>query len=77
MSDLSARTAYVLSISNRAAAGVYEDTTGPRIVKALTELGFGEVDSEVVPDGEPVRVALDARGQRGASTSSCRPAAPG
>lgn len=66
MSDLSARTAYVLSISNRAAAGVYEDTTGPRIVKALTELGFGAVESEIVPDGEPVRVAMTRAVERGA-----------
>lgn len=58
MSGLTTKRAYVLSISNRAAAGVYEDTTGPRIVTALTELGFGEVDSAVVPDGEPVRDAL-------------------
>lgn len=65
MNDLSARTAYVLSISNRAAAGVYADTTGPRIVEALAELGFGRVDSEIVPDGEPVRVALTHAVERG------------
>lgn len=55
---LSERSALVLSVSNRAAAGVYDDTTGPRIVKALQEKGFGAVSAEVVPDGEPVRVAL-------------------
>lgn len=65
MSRLAARTAYVLSISNRAAAGVYEDTTGPRIVSALTDLGVGTVTSEVVPDGEPVRDALLAAVGRG------------
>jgi molybdenum cofactor synthesis domain-containing protein len=52
------RRAVVLSISNRAAAGVYDDTTGPRIVSALEEQGFVEVTGEVVPDGEPVRAAL-------------------
>jgi len=48
----------VLSVSNRAAAGVYADTTGPRIVEALEEMGFGEVDAAVVPDGVAVREAL-------------------
>lgn len=52
------RTAVVISVSNRASAGVYEDTTGPRIISALTDLGIGEVDGKVVPDGEPVRHAL-------------------
>ncbi len=55
---LSERTALVLSVSNRAAAGVYDDTTGPRIVQALEELGFRAVSGKVVPDGQPVREAL-------------------
>ncbi len=50
--------AVVLSVSNRAATGVYDDTTGPRIVGALRDLGFGDVQSDVVPDGESVREAL-------------------
>jgi molybdenum cofactor synthesis domain-containing protein len=58
MNDLSGRTALVVSVSNRAAAGVYEDTTGPRIVAALQEWGCVEVRAIVVPDGEPVREAL-------------------
>jgi molybdenum cofactor synthesis domain-containing protein len=58
MSDLGRRTAVVIAVSNRASAGVYEDTTGPRIVAALTDLGFGDVTSQVVPDGQPVRDAL-------------------
>lgn len=58
--DLGELAAHVVSVSNRAAAGVYEDTTGPRIAAALTELGFGEVTSEIVPDGGPVRDALHA-----------------
>ncbi len=60
MSDLSSARAHVVSVSNRAAAGVYEDTTGPRIVAALQEAGFGTVTSDVVPDGEPVAEALKA-----------------
>jgi molybdenum cofactor synthesis domain-containing protein len=49
----------VLSVSNRAAAGVYDDTTGPRIVTGLRESGFADVSHHVVPDGEPVREALE------------------
>jgi molybdenum cofactor synthesis domain-containing protein len=50
--------ALVVSVSNRAAAGVYTDTTGPLIAERLTEWGF-EVDGpQVVPDGSPVGDAL-------------------
>jgi molybdenum cofactor synthesis domain-containing protein len=55
---LSERSAVVLAVSNRASAGVYEDTTGPLIVQALEGMGFGEVTAEVVPDGDEVRRAL-------------------
>lgn len=52
--------AAVVVASNRAAAGVYEDTTGPLIVEALRADGW-EVDSpDVVPDGEPVGDAIRA-----------------
>jgi molybdenum cofactor synthesis domain-containing protein len=57
---LAERTALVLAVSNRAAAGIYQDTTGPVIVDALTDLGFGDVRHRVVPDGAPVREALQA-----------------
>ncbi len=50
--------AVVLSVSNRAAAGVYANTTGPRIVAALQGWGFAPVAGRVVRDGEPVRGAL-------------------
>jgi molybdenum cofactor synthesis domain-containing protein len=50
--------ALVVSVSNRASAGVYEDRTGPVLVDGLAGLGF-EVDGPlVVPDGEPVEEAL-------------------
>jgi molybdenum cofactor synthesis domain-containing protein len=56
--------ATVIAASNRAAAGVYEDTTGPLIVKALADEGFDVTGPVVVPDGEPVgraiREAVDA-----------------
>lgn len=52
--------ARVIVASNRAAAGVYADTSGPLLVDGLRELGC-EVDGPVVvPDGEPVEAALRA-----------------
>jgi molybdenum cofactor synthesis domain-containing protein len=45
-------------VSNRAAAGVYEDRGGPVLADGLRELG-AEVDGPVVvPDGDPVEAAL-------------------
>ncbi len=53
----------VVIASNRAAAGIYEDETGPLIAAWLGERGF-EPTVAVVPDGEPVgeaiRSAVDA-----------------
>jgi molybdenum cofactor synthesis domain-containing protein len=48
----------VVVASNRAAAGVYDDTTGPLIVDFLTELGFVVGTAQVVPDGDPVGEAI-------------------
>lgn len=69
MTGEEARTgqAVVLSVSNRAAAGIYDDTTGPVIVQALREAGWTEVRSDVIPDGEAVRTALHAAVEDGAS----------
>ena len=51
--------ARVIVASNRAAAGVYADTSGPRLVAGLRDLGCDVVDGpQVVPDGEPVAAAL-------------------
>lgn len=50
--------ARVIVASNRAAAGVYADTSGPRLVAGLRELGCEVGDPVVVPDGEPVAQAL-------------------
>ena len=58
--------ATVIAASNRAAAGVYEDTTGPLIVTALRELGFEVTGPVVVPDGEPVGEAIRAAVDGGA-----------
>jgi molybdenum cofactor synthesis domain-containing protein len=48
----------VVVASNRAAAGVYADATGPLIVDALREVGFEVADPVVVPDGGPVGEAV-------------------
>lgn len=50
----------VVVASNRAAAGVYEDTTGPLLVDFLRELGVAVGEPAVVPDGEPVGAAIAA-----------------
>ena len=50
--------ATVITASNRAADGVYEDTGGPLIADALTELGFEVTGPVVVRDGEPVAEAI-------------------
>lgn len=58
--------ATVIAASNRAAAGVYEDTTGPVIVAALEEAGFEVSGPVVVADGEPVGAAIRAAVDAGA-----------
>ncbi|MEV4733450.1 molybdenum cofactor biosynthesis protein MoaE [Saccharopolyspora sp. NPDC049426] len=58
------RTARVVAASNRAAAGIYEDRTGPVIVKWLRDRGYETPEPFVVPDGDPVgdqlRTAVNA-----------------
>jgi molybdenum cofactor synthesis domain-containing protein len=58
-------TALVISVSTRAASGVYADTSGPIIVAALAELGFAVGEPVVVPDGDPVGTALREAVQAG------------
>ena len=50
--------AVVVTVSNRAAAGLYADTTGPLIVDALMQAGHEVAPPRVVPDGEPLEDAL-------------------
>lgn len=56
----------VVVASNRAAAGVYADTTGPLLVDFLLSLGFTCDPPLVVPDGDPVGDAVAAEVQGGA-----------
>lgn len=59
-------TGAVVVASNRAAGGVYEDTTGPLLVEFLSGLGFQTGAPAVVPDGEPVADAIRAAVAAGA-----------
>jgi len=51
-------SALVVTASNRAAKGVYEDKGGPLIVEGLAKFGFAVDGPWVVPDGDPVESAL-------------------
>ena len=62
---MSGRAAVVVA-SNRAAAGVYEDATGPLLVDLLVSLGFQCAAPIVVPDGDPVGGAISAEVEAGA-----------
>jgi molybdenum cofactor synthesis domain-containing protein len=50
--------ALAVTVSNRAAAGVYEDRSGPVLARLLAEAGCTVDGPLVVPDGSPVEVAL-------------------
>ena len=63
---MSALRAEVVVASNRAAAGVYADETGPLIVEFLQQLGFHVDPPVVVPDGDPVGDAIAAAVEGGA-----------
>ena len=63
MTDL---IAAVVVASNRAAAGVYADETGPLISTALEAWGFAVASVAVCPDGEPVGAAISAAVAAGA-----------
>ena len=51
--------ALAVTVSSRAAAGVYPDRSGPVLVDLLRRAGFDVVDGPlVIPDGDPVAEAL-------------------
>ncbi|KQX83128.1 MogA/MoaB family molybdenum cofactor biosynthesis protein [Streptomyces sp. Root1310] len=58
-------SALVVTASNRAAAGVYEDKGGPLIAEGLRGFGFAVDGPQVVPDGAPVEAALRAAVEAG------------
>lgn len=63
---MSSLRAEVVVASNRAAAGVYDDTTGPLLVEFLRGMGFVVDQPVVVPDGDPVGAAIAAAAEGGA-----------
>ncbi|MEU3998740.1 MogA/MoaB family molybdenum cofactor biosynthesis protein [Streptomyces fungicidicus] len=62
---LASYAALVVTASNRAAAGVYEDKGGPLIAEGLRRFGFAVDGPQVVPDGDPVEAALRAGADAG------------
>ena len=58
MSEGMKRRARVITSSTRAAAGVWEDRSGPVLVEGLDALGFDVDAPVVVADGEPLLAAL-------------------
>jgi molybdenum cofactor synthesis domain-containing protein len=50
--------ALAVTVSNRASAGVYEDTSGPVLVERLRGLGCDVGAPVVIPDGDPVEETL-------------------
>ncbi|MEV0175741.1 MogA/MoaB family molybdenum cofactor biosynthesis protein [Streptomyces sp. NPDC050803] len=57
--------ALVVTASNRASAGVYEDKGGPLIADGLKGFGFAVDGPQIVPDGDPVEAALRAAVEAG------------
>lgn len=55
---MSARTARVVTVSTRAAAGSYADHSGPAAVAALRGMGYAVEGPLVVPDGDAVETEL-------------------
>ena len=56
--DAAVIRALAVTVSNRAAAGVYADKSGPVLVEALRSAGCAVDGPLVIPDGDPVEAAL-------------------
>ena len=71
----------VITVSDRASRGEYEDRSGPEIERVLREAGVGgaegvEIAREIVPDeADAIRAALDRFGARPASAGGAGTAA--
>ncbi|HPF25367.1 MAG TPA: bifunctional molybdenum cofactor biosynthesis protein MoaC/MoaB [Steroidobacteraceae bacterium] len=65
---LAGARAAVLTLSDRAAAGVYEDQAGPVLVEGLRSLGADVGKAEVLPD-DPVPVTARLRALAGAGVT--------
>lgn len=62
--DIHRHRAAVITVSDRASAGEYEDRSGPIVAGELVALGF-DVEAVVVPDGAAVGAALRDQVARG------------
>lgn len=58
MTDEVTRSGRVIIASTRAAAGIYDDRTGPMIVRWLAQRGYDVTEQMVVADGAAVSRAL-------------------
>jgi molybdenum cofactor synthesis domain-containing protein len=58
VTEVAAIRALAVTVSNRAAAGVYPDKSGPVLAELLLSAGCAVDGPLVVPDGEPVEAAL-------------------
>jgi molybdenum cofactor synthesis domain-containing protein len=56
--SVTGRSALVLSISTRGAAGLRDDTAGPMLKAGIAEAGFEATGPQLVPDGSAVGDAL-------------------
>jgi molybdenum cofactor synthesis domain-containing protein len=56
--DTAVMRALAVTVSNRAAAGIYEDRSGPVLAELLRAAGCAVDGPLVVADGDPVEVAL-------------------
>ena len=56
--DTAVIRALAVTVSNRAAAGVYADKSGPVLVELLRSAGCAVDGPLVIPDGDPVEAAL-------------------
>jgi len=76
--------ARVITVSTRAAAGIYVDTAGPAVAEILRASGFSLDEVLVVPDGELIAGVLEEAvedrcdliltvGGTGIATSDCTP----
>src|SRR5437867_867762 len=65
--------ALAVTVSNRAAAGVYEDRSGPVLARLLAEAGCSVDGPLVVPDGEPVEAARRGARRDGGARPDPRP----
>lgn len=71
LARLDGQRARVITLSDRAHAGVYADEAGPVAVEVLRKLG-AEVDTQLLPDGvEPLSAALRAAAAAGLPLVIC------